>query len=61
MNTPIHMHVSKPKHCKCLIKHKIQKSSQPGLKMYLHTSLEVVIGQEEAENYSSDESGGINI
>jgi len=55
------MHVSKPKHCKCLIKHKIQKSSQPGLKMYLHTSLEVVIGQEEAENYSSDESGGINI
>jgi len=29
--------------------------------MYLHTSLEIVIGQEEAENYSSDDSGGTNI
>jgi hypothetical protein len=31
------------------------------MKMYLHTSLEVVIGQEEAENYSSDDSGGTNV
>jgi hypothetical protein len=29
--------------------------------MYLRTSLEVVIGQEEAENYSSDDYGGTNI
>jgi hypothetical protein len=29
--------------------------------MYLHTSFEVMIGQEEAENYSSDDSGGTNI
>ena len=29
--------------------------------MYLRTSLKVVIGQEEAKNYSSDDNGGTNI